>query len=94
MPDDLSIVESLVDHFLDLYVDEVWAGRADWATYRRVGARVALMTLRSAREAARRMGITIHADIVPEDYRGAPIKPLEGQVVVRIGDGPPPWEQH
>lgn len=92
MPDDHSIAEPLVDHFLDLYVAEVWAATAEWGQYRLVAAEVALVTVRSAREAARRMGIAIHADIVPDDYDGAPLKPSRGQVVVRIGDGPPPWE--
>lgn len=92
MPDDHSIAEPLVDHFLDLYVERVWAGNADWVTYQRVAADVALMTVRSAREAARRMGIVIHADVVPEDYAKAPVKSLAGRVVVRIGESPPPWE--
>lgn len=92
MPDDLSIAEPLVDHFLDLYVEEVWTKSADWTNYQRVRGEVALVTVRSAREAARRMGISVHADIVPEDYAGAPVKPRPGWVVVRVGDGPPPWE--
>jgi hypothetical protein len=93
MPDDLSIAEPLVDHYLDLYVEEVWAGNADWVQYRRVATEVALMSVRAAREAARRMGITIHADIVPEDYTGAPVKAQRGQVVLRVGEGPAPWER-
>jgi hypothetical protein len=92
MPDDLSVAEPLVEHFLDLYVEEVWAGKADWVHYQRVKAEVVLVALRSAREAARRMGIGIHADAVPEDYAGAPVKPLQGQVVIRVGEGPAPWE--
>jgi hypothetical protein len=91
MPDDLSVAEPLVEHFLDLYVEEVWAGQPDWSNYRRVKTEVVTVTLRSAREAARRMGITIHADVVPEDYAAAPLKPSRGQVVIRLGDGPAPW---
>jgi hypothetical protein len=92
MPDDRSIAEPLVEHFLDLYVEKVWAGNADWMQYRRVRAYLADVTVRSAREAARRMGIAIHADVVPEGYNDVPMKPLPGQVLVRIGEAPPPWE--
>lgn len=92
MPGDPFIAESLVEHFLDLYVEEVWAGSAEWASYRRVASEVASVTLRSAREAARRMGISVHVDIVPDDYDGASVKPIQGHVVIRVGDAPAPWE--
>jgi hypothetical protein len=92
MSEDLSVAEPLVEHFLDLYVEKVWAGNADWVQYRKVETEAVTMTLRAAREAARRMGIAIHADAVPVDYAEAPVKPSPGQVVVRIGEGPAPWE--
>lgn len=92
MPGNPFVAESLIQHFLDLYVEEVWAGNAEWVSYQRTAEEVASVTVRSAQEAARRMGIAVHAEIVPESYTGAPVKALSGQVVVRVADSPAPWE--
>jgi hypothetical protein len=85
-----TIPEALVDGFLDLYVDEGWSGTGDWAKFRLVPADSTLPTTRAAREAARRLGITVHVDVVPETYN-APVKPRRDQAVIRVSDTPAPW---
>lgn len=81
--------DSLVDQFLDTYVDRTGSG--EWVNYQHVPADDAEATLRAAREAARRMGIAIFADAVPSTDTSAPVRATRGQIVIRIADFPPPW---
>jgi hypothetical protein len=82
--------ELLVERFIGILKGHQEDGAEEWVTYTRVEDDTVEDTLESAVEAGRRLGATIYAAVVPDDY-DAPVRALDGQTVLRIADTPAPW---
>jgi hypothetical protein len=82
--------EPLVDRFVGILKGHQEDGAKEWVTYTRVEDDTVEDTLESAVEAGRRLGVTVYAEVVPDGH-DAPVKPLDGQTVLRIADTPAPW---
>lgn len=87
----MTAVESLVERFLGAFAGHRREGDDQWTNYIRVEDGLVEPMLASAIEAARRLGVTVYAAVVPDTYDDAPLRTLEGQTVLRIADTPAPW---